>query len=771
MKETSSITCDLCGLDAGTQPYQRNGRTFCCAGCMTVYGILREGKEDTVPPAEADVPAAYPLPAHTEEKLFHLTGLWCASCAWLIEHVLKRERGVASAEVMFFSDLLKVRYHPQYLPAGRIAERVRGLGYGIEEYTGDHDSGGQPRDLLLRLGVAAFLWLNVMFLNLGVYVGAFQTLPEAVHRVMPLVAMAATLPVILYSAAPILRSAALGARSGVLRMESLLSLGILAAFGYSAVEGMRGGTHIYFDIVCAITTLVLLGKWIEQNAKLRASRTISGLHRMLPQKARVWIDGRERFVAIDSLHPGDLFVVKAGERIPADGLVEEGESEADESLLTGESRPVWKKPGSVVVAGSMNLAGFVKARAAAVGAESTIARIVSAVEKALNSRSAIERKVDLVSRVFIPAVLVFAALTYLQTLRGAATNDALMRAITVLVIACPCALGIATPLALHAAVTRASKLGLLVRDSLALETVQSIDTIVLDKTGTVTEPDFSLLEVNADHLEKLASLEACSEHPLGRALVECARHLEIAPRRVTGVQVLKGLGIRGSLEGEEILIGSARLFPDLSESLRAEAAQWERSGDTVTFYSFGGVTSGLLAFGNRVRPETAVLIGELKRRGIRVLLVSGDSRATTQAVAEAIGADNYLAGTLPEEKAAIIRELQQNGHKVAMVGDGINDAPALAQADLGIALSSGTDLAMRSAAMVLMGGRLDRVVEAVDLSRRTLRVVRQNLFWAFAYNALGIGFAAAGLLNPIVAAAAMVVSSLTVVANSHRLAR
>jgi heavy metal translocating P-type ATPase len=772
MKNTSSATCDLCGLDAGAEPYRRNGLSFCCTGCMTVYGILKEGNAAEAPPPEPrPETAAIPEGAQAEERLFHLSGLWCSACAWLIEHVLRRERGVELVEVLFFSDLLKVRYYPQFLPVSRITSKVRGLGYGIEEYKGDHDSGGAPRDLILRLGVAAFIWLNVMFLNLGVYVGAFQRLPDAVHRVMPLVVMAVTLPVILYSAAPVLRSAVLGARNGVLRMESLLSLGIVSAFGYSAVEGIRGGTHIYFDVVCAITTLVLLGKWIEQSAKQRAAATIGGLHRMLPQKARVWIDGRERFVSIDSLHTGDLYIVKAGERVPADGLVEEGEAEADESLLTGESRPVSKAPGSALVAGSLNLSGYVRARATTVGAGSTIARIVAAVETALNSRSAIERKVDQVSRIFIPAVMVLAAAAFLIALGSSGASEALMRAVTVLVIACPCALGIATPLALHAAIGKASQLGLLVRDGLALETVQSIGTVVLDKTGTVTEPHFSLLEVNADHLRKLASLEACSEHPLGKAVVECARHLEISPRAVTGVQVWKGLGIRGVLDGEEIIIGSRRLFPNLPAAMAAQADRWEQSGYTVTFYSFAGETEGLMAFGNRLRPEAAILTSELQRRGVRVLVVSGDSAQTTKAVSEAIGADNFLAGALPEDKAAILRELQQSGQRVAMVGDGVNDAPALAQADLGIAMSSGADLAMRSAAMVLLGGRLDRVVDAVDLSRRTVRVVRQNLFWAFGYNVLGIGFAAAGVLNPIVAAAAMVVSSLTVVGNSRRLSR
>lgn len=788
----AAVACDLCGLDAGPQPIEQSGKRFCCAGCSNVYAILAESgvlasgidvrqtdlfrrslqqglisnrdsaaKSNAVPPGTPE-----------EEKLFHLSGLWCSSCAWLIEHALNKERGVQSAEVMFFSDSLKVRYYPQYLPTSRILERVESLGYRATDHEEAPAAATERRDLFLRMGVAAFLWMNVMFLNLAIFVGAFQSLPEAVHRVLPFVVAAATLPVIFYSAAPILRAAWNGLRAGILRMESLLALGILAAFSYSTVEGIRGGTHIYFDIVCAITTLVLLGKWIELGAKERAAQTITGLHRMLPRKARLLLDGAERFVSMERLQAGDTFLVKAGERIPADGEVSDGESEADESLLTGESKPVRKSPGKPVVAGSLNLSSPLTVKATSVGAGSTIAQIVAAVENALRSRSLTERRVDQISRTFVPVVMLLALATFAGwSLSGAPLNEALMRGITVLVIACPCALGIATPLALNAAVSAAAKRGLLVRDVQSLESFQHCDTVVLDKTGTVTETSFSVRHIDAAHLPVLAALEAHSEHPLGQSLVECARHFDTKPRSARNVQVMKGLGIRGTVDGIDVQIGSRRLFTEIPQVIEAEAADWESQAATVAFYSFDNAVTGCIAFGNRVRPEAIALTQKLKARNVRVLLVSGDSQKTTEAVAAEIGADSFLAGTPPEEKAAVIRQLQGLGHKVAMVGDGINDAPALAQADLGVAMGSGTDLAMRAAAVVLIGGKLENVVPAFDLSRTTVRVVRQNLFWAFFYNVAGIGFAAAGILNPIVAAAAMVVSSLTVVGNSYRLAK
>ncbi|MFN7932163.1 MAG: cation-translocating P-type ATPase [Bryobacteraceae bacterium] len=763
-------TCALCGLDCGTQPYRAEERDFCCLGCMHVHAILLEsgvlasgvdvrqteifqrslelgliatgGRDPKPGRAVSDLPS--------EERLFRLSGLWCSACAWVIEHTLRTERGVVSAEVHFVSDLLKVRFQPQLLPPARIVELVESLGYKAAEYTGEASSANSERkDLLMRLGVAAFLWVNVMGMNLSVYFGAFDP-------VLPFLAMALTLPVLLYSAKPILRIAWHGLKRGALRMESLLSLGILAAFGYSSVQAFRGGTHVYFDISCAIVTLVLVGKSVEQGAKQRAAQTIASLHRMLPQKARMATG--ERFRAVTDLRAGDAVLVKAGERIPVDGTVLSGDSEADESLLTGESRPVRKAPGDRVVAGSVNTGSPLTIAATTIGEASTIAQIVAAVERALVSRSEVERRVDRISRIFVPAVMIVSLLGAAYWLQsGLPTEEALLRAVTILVIACPCALGIATPLALTAAVGAASRLGILVRDADVLERLGRVDEVVLDKTGTVTEDRFELLEYNEADLPLLAAVEAYSEHPAGKAVVARARQLGIAIPEATNIEVIKGAGIRGMVNGVEIVIGS-RVW--------TEAEGDEESGYTPAWYRIGERRNGKLVFGTRIRQDARALVRGLQDRGVPVRILSGDSQAATAACARELGITDYRAGVRPEEKAAAV-----TGRNAAMIGDGVNDAPALAASSLGIAMGSGADLAMRASAMVLLGGDLTRVLDGFELANRTRRVVRQNLFWAFFYNAAGIGLAAAGLLNPLVAAGAMVFSSLSVVGNSYRLSR
>ncbi|MCS7024629.1 MAG: heavy metal translocating P-type ATPase [Bryobacteraceae bacterium] len=749
--ERPVIWCDHCGLECGpTILESQEGeirRRFCCAGCRAVYAILKSGKTATRPP----IPV-YDGPI--EERVYRLSGLWCSACAWLIEHTLNKQRGVAKAEVHFVSDLLKIAYYPKYLPAGRVQEIVKHLGYqAFEEQEETAAAEAEHKDLLVRLVVAAFLWMNVMGLNLAVYFEAFEAS-------LPILAALVTLPVILYSAQPVLRIAWRGLRHGALRMESLLSLGIVSAFGYSLWQGLRGGTHLYFDIACAITTLVLLGKWIEQGAKQRAAHSIGLLHRMLPKKARQLERGAERFVSVEALRPGDVFVVKAGERIPADGVVLDGASQADESLLTGESAPVSKQAGSPVVGGSLNLSGILKVQTTNTGAGSTIAQIVAAVERAIGARSEMERKVDRVSRWFVPFVIGVALLVF-----AFSEQDPLLRAITVLVIACPCALGIATPLALTAAVTAAARLGILVRDCRVLESVRRVDTVVLDKTGTVTEAEFSLLSFEGDHFLEVASLEAYSEHPLGQAVLRRARELSITLKEASEVEIVRGQGIRGRVDGKRIEVGAPGW-------LAAEAISGGEHGEnTVAYYAVDGVIRGKLTFGNRVRESAQQLATGLRARGMEIWLLSGDTQQATAAVARKIGAHRFQGATRPEQKIELIEQLKRQGRTVAMVGDGINDAPALAAAHLGIALGSGTDLAMRSASMVLTSSHLTRVLDAFDLSTKTYAIVRQNLFWAFFYNTLGIGLAAQGWLNPILAAAAMVVSSLTVIGNSYRLSR
>ncbi|MFN7998336.1 MAG: heavy metal translocating P-type ATPase [Bryobacteraceae bacterium] len=801
MTPAVQLRCDLCSLDCGRHPITQGDHHFCCSGCLNVYAILEEsgviaaGQDfrDTEVYRQSlklglisnrqvrDDAPEIPAEAETREVLFQVSGMWCASCAWLIEHALHKRRGVVSAEVFFASDLVKVRYCPQYLPSEVLPRTIADLGYRATEYNGHDDrhdgdarAAAETRDLLMRLGVAAFLWLNVMSLSLVLYAGYFEHISDSISLLLPFVLMALATGSVFYSAQPILRMAWFAIRNRAVRMESLLALGILAAYSYSGVQAFLHGKHFYFDTACAIVALVLTGKLAERSAKEKTAHAITLLYRMMPNKARLLVEGREHFVSIERLEPGAAFLVKAGERIPADGIVEEGESHVDESVLTGESAPRRKGPGDVVACGSLNADNVLQIRATRTGADSTLARIIGLVESAMASHSPIEQAVDRAARIFVPCVIAISLLTFAGwAVVGGSSATALMRAITVLVIACPCALGMATPLAITTAIGAASRKGILIGSSRALEILPKVDTVVLDKTGTVTEGDFRLLEISGDRavLALAASLETRSEHPLGRALVRWAGQERITLEPPRDVQVLKGLGIRGQSGERSVFIGNRLLAGNVPEELEAQAELWEQRGHTVTYYGCDGVVQGALAFGDRIKTGAAELIAALKAQGLRTLLLSGDSHATTAWVAARIGADQFAAGSLPEQKIAKIRELQSTGAVVVMIGDGVNDAPALAQADAGIALGSGTDIAMQAAPIILMGSELSAVLATVDLARQTMRAIRQNLFWAFLYNSAGITLAVAGILNPIVAAGAMVLSSLSVIGNSMRLGR
>lgn len=810
------MSCELCGFATGrhavTRTFADRSREFCCMGCANVYTILRESGQiaegsdfrDTElyreslrlglisSAGEGAGKPQIPADAEMRECVYRVSGMWCPSCGWLIEQALASATGVKAAEVMFTSDLVKVTYFPQYLPPERIIERIQSLGYRASEYSG-HAEGDtkERRSLLLRAGLAFFLWMNVMYVSFGIYASFWEVMTEPARRVVSGVLMALTTPAVVYAAWPILRSAWFGARHRTLRMESLLALGILSAFGYSTAQVFLGGRHLYFDTVCAIVTLVLVGKLLERGAKDRTARALSLLYGMMPNKARLLQEGRERFVSVEALEPGTTFVVKAGERIPADGVVGAGGSHVDESVLTGESLPRFRRQGDPVICGSLTTDGVLEIQATRIGTESTLSQIIRSVEAATATRSQIERVVDRTARVFVPVVMAVAAVTVAACLwAGLGTPAAVMRGIAVLVIACPCALGIATPLAIHAAIGACSRKGILVSDSRVLETVGSVDLVVFDKTGTVTTGEVSVVASafapamahaaagaagEPDPLALAAAIEAYSEHPLGRAVTRyvSSRPGTLPPARE--ICVHRGAGIEGLAAGVRVFVGNramvSRAGASIPAELEAEATGWEAQGRTVAFFGSETLVEGALAFGDTVRPEAAATVAELKRRKIRTALLSGDSEATTRWTAAVLGVDEHRAGVLPEMKMDAVAEYRARGHVVAMVGDGINDAPALAAADLGIALGSGTDLAMRAAPVVLLTSDLRRIVDVFDASRRTIRVVHQNLFWAFAYNALGITLAAAGVLNPILAAGAMVLSSVSVIGNSMRLGR
>jgi len=797
---SQGASCDLCGAAATKHPqiqaFRGQEQRFCCTGCLNVYAILLEsGAMDAgvdlrstdlyqeslrlglLGQGAEDLTSAVPEGAETREALYQLSGMWCAACGWVVEHALRRERGVVSAEVLFTSDLLKVTYCPQMLPPGTVPDRVKSLGYRAAEFGTEQEGDRREwQDMLLRLGIAGGLWMNVMLFSLVIYASYFEGIAGWAQRAVPFILMVITLPVVLYSAWPIHRIAWFGVKTGHLRMEALISTGVLAAFAYSSAQAFLGGRHFYFDTACAIVTLVLTGKALERNAKDRSARAIAMLHRLLPKKARLRIDGQERFVAIEALEAGTLILVKPGERIPADGVVVEGQSTVDESVVTGESDPRAKAVGDAVICGSLNTAGVLELRVTRCGEDSTLAQIVKSVQAALAGKSPLERMVDRVSRMFIPVVLVLATLTVLVCLsRGLPGTEAMLRGIAVLVIACPCALGIATPLATTAAIGAASRQGIIIRDVRVLETFRKVDLLVLDKTGTVTEGDFRVRHAEVDHLDLVAALESYSEHPLAHAVGRFAADQGVGRLDASGIEIRAGRGLLGTVAGHRVAVGNRRLLMEdglqLPSDVEAKASAWEAEGLTVAFAAVDGLCAGALAFGDRPRAEAAAVIAELRARGVRTVLLSGDAATTTERIAKAVGVDEFLGEVSPAEKAEAVRRFQAQGKVVAMVGDGINDAPALAAADLGIAMGSGADLAMHAAPVVLMRDSLTRITRVFRLATLTLRVLKQNLFWAFFYNTAGISLAMTGVLNPILAAGAMVLSSLSVIGNSMRLGR
>ena len=796
---TSVMVCELCGAGATKHPqvqvFRDQELRFCCTGCLNVYAILLESGaiEAGVDLRQTDLfqesqrlgllgvaeplPAALPEGAETREALYQLSGMWCAACGWVVEHGLRQEPGIVTAEVLFTSDLLKVTYCPQLLPPDVIPERVKALGYRAAEFGTEQEGARREwQDMVLRLGIAGAMWMNVMLFSLVIYASYWEHIAGWAQRFIPFILMGLALPAVLYSAWPIHRIAWFGLKRGTLRMEALISTGVLAAFLYSSVQAFQGGRHYYFDTACAIVTLVLAGKALERGAKDRSARAIAMLHRLLPRKARLRIEGQERFVAIEALEPGLVFLVKPGERIPADGVVVAGSSAVDEAVVTGEADPRAKTVGSAVVCGSLNTSGVLEVRVTRAGEDSTLAQIVKSVQGALASKSPLERTVDQVSRIFIPVVLGLALATVVVCLgRGLHPTEALLRGIAVLVIACPCALGIATPLATTAAIGSASRQGIIIRDVRVLETFRKVDLLVLDKTGTLTEGDFRVRHAALDHLDLVAGLESYSEHPLAHAIGRYAADQGVARLDASDIEVRAGLGLSGRVADRCVAVGNRKLLAAeciaLGLELDAQAATWEAEGLTVAFAAVDGTCVGALAFGDRPRAEAVEVIAELRARGIRTVLLSGDSPATTERVARSVGVDAWVGGVAPAEKAEAVRRFQAEGKVVAMVGDGVNDAPALAAADLGIAMGSGADLATHAAPVVLMRDSLSRITSIFRLATLTVRVLKQNLFWAFFYNTLGIALAMTGILNPILAAGAMVLSSLSVIGISMRLGR
>lgn len=710
-----------------------------------------------------------------------LAGMTCASCAGRVERALVAVPGVISAEVNLATERARVRILIGVAGIDELAAAVGRAGYdaratetggGEEAATRDTRERAARRDGLVA-ALALVFALPLLAPMLLMPFGMDATLPAWAQLVL------ASVVQFLFGTR-FYRGAWKALRAGTGNMDTLVALGTSAAFGLSLWElAAAQGGHLYFEASAAVIALVRLGKWLESRARRQAGEAIRALERLRPERARVRRDGAERDIPVSELRTADLLVVRPGERIAGDGVVREGRGSADESLLTGESLPVAKEPGSRVVGGALNGEALLLVEVTATGAESQLARMVRLVEDAQAAKPPVQRLVDRVSAVFVPVVVAIAVVTFLAWwASGAGIEAAAVNAVAVLVIACPCALGLATPAAIMVGTGVAARHGILIRDAAALEQSRAIRTVVFDKTGTLTEGRPKLVALHpasgtdADHALRLAAaLQAGSEHPLARAVMARAATLDVPVAR--GVRALPGRGLEGKVEGKVVLLGSVRLMEEAgvdTDPLRGEAAALARDGRTVSYLAEHGRLLGLLGFGDAPKAGAAEAVTRLRAAGLRVVLLTGDNQGAADAAARQIGIEEVRAEALPADKAGLVAELRAQG-AVAMVGDGVNDAAALAAADLGLAMATGTDVAAASSGITLMRGDPLLVPAALDIARRTYQRIRQGLFWAFAYNLIGIPLAALGLLSPVVAGAAMAFSSVSVVGSALLLRR
>ena len=705
----------------------------------------------------------------TERIRLDLEGMTCASCASRIERSLNKLDGV-EATVNLATDQAAVRFDPSVVSVADLVGTVEAAGYGASLESELADSSDESRVLRLRLVVAALLSVPVALLAM----------------VMPLqfggwewVAFALSTPVVLWAGWPFHRVAFLAARHRTATMDTLISIGTLAAWGWSTVVLLAGlDADTYFEAAAVITTLILLGRYLESRARRRSGDAIRSLLELGAKDVHVLRGGTEVLIPIGELAVGDQFVVRPGEKIATDGVVVAGVSAVDQSMLTGEPAPVEVGEGAEVAGATINTSGSLVVAATRVGDDTALAQIARLVADAQAGKAPIQRLVDRVSAVFVPIVIVLS----LATLAGwlVVTGDAsaaFTAAIAVLIIACPCALGLATPTALMVGTGRGAQLGILIRGPEVLEQTRRITTIVLDKTGTVTEGTMTvegvLVAAGGDRAElvRLAgSAENASEHPVARAIAAFARTESVGLAPVDRFTSRAGLGVEAVVDGHSVQVGRPSL-QELAPALAGAVAAAEAKGHTVVVATIDGAVAGIVILADRIKPTSARAIADLRGLGLTPVLLTGDNERTAAAVAAETGIERVIANVLPDGKRDVVATLQQEGETVAMVGDGVNDAPALAQADLGLAIGTGTDIAIEASDLTLVSGDLGAAVDAIRLSRRTLRTIRENLFWAFAYNVAAIPLAVAGLLSPIVAAAAMAFSSVFVVTNSLRLRR
>ena len=816
----NSNTCDLCGLPLtyGTVTAQISGKTlrFCCFGCRQVYMMLMESTDSDDPAqfreteiyqrcveagiipgsladlktrqhrhpkgidkgnAEAAEADAGPDARDRLPLNLKVEGMWCPACAWVIEETLNKSKGISGVNCLFSMDRVRLDYDPVLTSPRQIMEMIRKLGYQAM-LPEDESSRKTARKAFIRFGISAFLTMNVMMLSFALYSGFFTELSaDAIANISwPIVIMAAI--VFFYGGAPIHQKAIAGLRAAAPGMEALITIGAASAFFYSFYNWLQGSIHLYFDTASMLITLVLIGKAVEGWTRDRVQERLGSFFALQPKKARIcspeFPEGR--YADASMLSEGALFRVMADEAIAADGRIIEGGGRVDESSLTGEARPVDKSRGDTVSSGTQLISGDMKVKATAVGPDSMVGQLTAIMENALANKTGLEDMTDRVLRYFVPGIVLLALATGAVCLGlGLGVRESWIRAITVMVISCPCALGVAIPLARVAGISLAGQAGVLVHDFSAFDRIGSINAVVFDKTGTLTKGAWELLAVErrgsrtaSEILELAAGIEAHSSHYIGDAIVGAAREQGIEPAAASGVAETEN-GISGDIGGSRVMIGSARFLGDPETQVENGRKSMDSASERTiseVYMSIDGALAAVLRFGDTLRRSSRSLVQALKDRGITVSLVSGDGAQATENVANELGIADFHAGMRPAEKAAFVNAIKDRGDQAAMVGDGVNDVPALASADLGIAVHSGRQIGREASAVTLMGNDPRQILDFYTLAETVTRTIRQNLIFSFIYNTVSIPIAMSGLLNPLVAVTAMMLSSLSVTGNT-----
>ncbi|MGG3269316.1 heavy metal translocating P-type ATPase [Priestia aryabhattai] len=730
----------------------------------------------------------------SEKAEFAITGMTCAACSTRIEKGLNKLEGVTKASVNLALETASVEYSPSQIDPQDITQRVEKLGYGakLKSEEKEEEQSYREKELSKQKGKFWFSFiLSLPLLWAMVSHFTFTSFIPLPHMLMnPWVQLALATPVQFVVGKQFYIGAFKALRNKSANMDVLVALGTSAAYFYSLYSSLKSlgssahTTQLYYETSAILITLILLGKLFEANAKGRSSEAIKKMMGLQAKTAVVVRDGAEIEIPVEEVQKGEVIFIKPGEKVPVDGEIIEGQSALDESMLTGESVPVDKSIGDKVIGATLNKNGFLKIKATNVGKETALAQIIKVVEEAQGSKAPIQRLADYISGIFVPIVVGIALLTFFVWYIWIVPGEfapALEKLIAVLVIACPCALGLATPTSIMAGSGRAAEFGILFKGGEHLEATHKIDTILLDKTGTVTNGTPELTDVRIaqgyeenELLQLVASAERLSEHPLAQALVAGIKNKGIEIQDPLSFEAIPGHGVRATVQERELLVGTRKLMNQHKVNIDAaleEMTNLEREGKTAMLVALDGKYAGMLAVADTIKETSKEAVSRLKEMGLEVMMITGDNRQTAQAIAMQAGIEHVIAEVLPEGKAEEVKKLQQQGKKVAMVGDGINDAPALALADIGMAIGTGTDVAMEAADITLMRGDLMSIADAIEMSRKTISNIKQNLFWAMGYNTLGIPIAAVGLLAPWVAGAAMAFSSVSVVLNALRLQR